>query len=43
MVILLISKLDPKLLPISKKKKRDELSNIVPPPLVDTSRRLYLE
>jgi len=44
MVILLIPKWDPKPLPISKKKKKEgELSNIVSPPLVDTSRGLYLE
>jgi hypothetical protein len=45
MVIFLIYKLDPKLTIFNCKikKKGDELSNIAPPSLVDTSRRLYLE
>jgi len=43
MVILRISELDPKLIIREKKKKRGGLSTMVPPPSVDTSRRLYLE
>jgi hypothetical protein len=44
MVILLISKCDPKYLPVCKKKKQGyELSNVVSPPLVETSRRLGLK
>jgi len=43
MVILLIYELGPKLLICENKKKRGGLSNIVPPPSIDTSRRLYLE
>jgi len=43
MVILIISEFDPKLPICEKKNKKGGLSNLVPPPLVNTSRRFYLE